>query len=1284
MSSLLLSLAAAAGLSSNAPAPPRIRIVPQHSGRLIRDIEESKDGTRLITHDKSFAPRLWDAKRQILLCVLDGHPDVVDRVTFSKDGSRIIARSPKMVSVWDSLRARRTFTYSAPEGEAITSAVLAPDGATLAFGLAKGEVSLVSIDAKATPHRLGSHTKAVMTVTFSPDGTRLVSGSEDATARVWDAKAQKPLAALTGHQGAIRWVDFAPQGNLLLTTSLDNTAGLWNPEGKRLAIYPHVIGERSVGNDNMAALFVGKGLGEVAACEKDGTIRLYKPGETKSIRALTGHADSIREIRRSHDGMYVATYANDETLRMWDVAAAKEMEFEPEEGLPTAGEFSPNRDVFWLGYSAGEVRQFDLKTGKATKETLGAVDPLSGAEMIGEENIVYWRGEMKEGGGIAGGPSQHVFMDPSGANRALSFEASLDKPGTSPDGRYFAANSRSGRKGFMLIDLWEDRVVATSEKMLDAGWSSDSKRLAVLDTDAGGIQILDPKTGATLHHWTWPTDKEWGGLGGPAWHPNGKWLLTTHHPGKVVKLWDSETGKEVKSFGKFEDLYGEAQFIGGGKTLLLRGWTSLYAYDVESGKELWHKESGDYTDMRRFQVSKNGQRIVFSVDDKVVVLDTATNKEVFSDKIGGAFGLSDDGRRILIGRGNTVTLVDLETKKELNRLTHVGRVKSCQFVGTDRYVTSDDTAGLQVWNLAGDRLATMVAMKDGSWLVYDDQGRYDASDPSGVNGAYFVLEWEGGLEPIAMAQLKGQFYEPHLLAKALGTEKEPRRDVPTLESLRLFPSLSVTKENGLTYAIESKERDNGGIGQVRISINGKEVSRKRGAGFFKLDLNDYAQYLLPEARLPEGQRNLLSVTVSNEAGDLTSPPETMPVGLPEGLKTPDVKLYALCVGIGDYVGTAGDLQAPASDASAIGKTLQEVANRLLPNRTEVEVMTTDPDAKRPTRENILGWLKATGAKATSSDIVFVFVAGHGMSRIGDQSGYFMLTSEADPGDMTPASAKTGAISGEELRQALAAIPAGKQVVILDTCHSGAAAPALLATSRSISSEYQRAWEAIKDTTGTWLLAGAAADQVSYESPNVDHGMLTYALLEAVDKASADGLRRAPSGELFVDVERWLEYAANRVESLKNEVGIKGVQRPEFKRAARGATFDIGVMDEKRKGFLALRAPMPIVILGNFQSDQEDPLNLEEAVASAMKESKTVKPWFGIAKHPGVYRMAGEYTVSGETVTLRLILQIFDDAQQRKNLETVEVTGAQNKPAELAQKVRAEIEARVKARETPKA
>ncbi|RYG23527.1 hypothetical protein EON82_13705, partial [bacterium] len=315
----------------------------------------------------------------------------------------------------------------------------------------------------------------------------------------------------------------------------------------------------------------------------------------------------------------------------------------------------------------------------------------------------------------------------------------------------------------------------------------------------------------------------------------------------------------------------------------------------------------------------------------------------------------------------------------------------------------------------------------------------------------------------------------------------------------------------------------------------------------------------------------------------------------------------------------------------------------------------------------------TSRKATASDIVLVFLAGHGTSRLGEVNDYFFLTADADPGDLQPSAAGVSVFSGEELRTALAKIPAAKQVVVLDTCHSGAASKSLVA-SRSLAGDYGRAYESIRDASGTWVLAGAAANQLAYEAGTVDHGMLTYALLEAIDRATPDGLRKAQSGDLFVDVETWLKYAVGRVESLKSELDLPGVQQPELRTSTSSGSFDIGVTNPANRGELGLQAPKPVVIVGSFAgANDEDPLRLEKAVGAIMGDSKKVKPWLDVASHPGVFRIAGSYAVAGKVVTLKLLIQRFDAAGDRKTLKSIVLTGSKADPAALAGKVRAATE-----------
>ncbi|MEZ0324433.1 MAG: caspase family protein [Fimbriimonas sp.] len=1267
----------AAGLGQKLSAP-RIRIVPQSSDQSILDIEESLDGSRLITHNRGYAPRLWDARKQILLTILSGHTKAVQRVNFSANGTRIVTLSADELRVWDSERAKGLSVIKAPEGEEWVSEAIVGDGSTVAIGSSLGKIRLFDSASGGSLGVVGSHTKAARCLSFSPDGKVLFSGSDDATGRLWSVSAKKGLWQAAADKMPIRWANFSADSSMVLVTSLDNKALLYKVgDGAKMQTYPHVIAERgSVGNIEMGAAFVGKKGDEVAACQANGDIWLAKAGAAEPFFKFTGHKDAVREMRVSAPRRYIGTYANDRTLKVWDTFERKEIPLALKSGNPMAGAFSPRDDVFWLGYSEGEIHRYDLLKGEAVKSTYGDCVTIESGELAPNGTTIWMAGEFSLFGDHP--QAKNLVLDGTGQHKLHSFWAAFESPSWSPNSETLMVTTRVGENSFYCYDLWQNRMRFSSKPMADGyAWSPDGRRAAVIYGDS--VYEVDVATGETIHSKKWPVEKDQGGLNEITYHPNGQWVVTAGHPGQEVVLWNIETGEKIRSLGKFDDLGVSMRFLNGGKRLFIYSWSKYWMVDPADGKVLWEGKGGN---LSGYKVSADDSRVLIATDSDREVLDAATGKSVRKLNSGGSssiFDLNGDGSLMLSADGTVASVWDVATGKKVMDLPHLDVVVDAKFAAGGTRIVTFDRQGAAVWDVkpGKERLASIVLMESGEWLVYDEQGRYDASDPNNVTGAYFVMEWEHGLEPISMPQLKGQFYEPGLLGKALGLDKDPLRDVPSLESLRLYPELSVKAAKPLVIDIQAKERDGGGIGKMSFYLNGKQFYSKKSSGYVQLDLEQYMSFLVPETSLPQGRGNVLSVTVTNENGDLTSAPVSLDVGVPASLKVPDVHIRALFVGVGDYPGTSGDLGAPPSDAVALGQAVKNVGEKLLPGKVEVQVLGTGEGQERPTRQNILKWFGDTAASASSSDIVLVFFAGHGVSKIGDRSDYFFLTSEADPSDVTTAMASTATISGEDLRLALSKIPANKQVVILDTCHSGAAGSSLLGDGRSVSGDYQRAWEAIRDTTGTWLLAGSAANQLSYESSNVDHGMLTYALLEAIDRASGDGLRKAPSGEMFVDVERWLGYAANRVESLKSEVGVKGIQQPEFRRSTRGSTFDIGVLASDAKGSVGLRPPKPVVILGSFQADEEDPLGLEKLIHEATKDAKDVKFWYDVPKHPNVYRAAGTYVVSGDSVTLKLYIQKFDADQNRKTVETLELKGDKGNLQELAKQIRTEVELRIK-------
>ncbi len=1303
----------ASSFASLAQESGRLRLIPISSDVLIQDIEESKDGTRLLTHNRGFAPRLWEPKTMRLLAVLSGDGKAVNDIFFTPDGTRIVSIGPDRVRLYNAQTARQLAVWTditLKPSEAFTVCQLTPDGSRLYVGTTLGRVLTAPTQTASTlqPTTLAlSNEASVSSLEISPDGQTLAASGLGAEVGILDLGAPAvPKKLAVGIEGAT-WIRFSPDSQDLLVTESPKGASLWNlGSGQKRGSWPHIVGERGLPTSFMGASFVGEKFDLVLTADEKGVMTLTDRTTLSEVRKLEGYRSPIRELRISPDGRVLGTYADDtfvegEQLKLWDVSTGKEFPYTRGDSGPTAGEFSPNGSVFWVGYQDGSIRRHRVSDGSISTETLSQVDSYRLIAPIGASG--YYQFSRPEEGFSTN--VFHTVVNPErpdlAGRRTFTFWGL--PMNASPGGRLALAYGYAPVEGSdevkQLNVVWDvaslENIWGMWDEFEGARWGGGETMIAydqhsahifdmavpeykttVFNNEADVVMQVDlspdnktallwcEKAGVILVSVDDPTKvvKIADNLWSSAFSPDGSMLAFSIE--ERIEIWDlskfekrwSKPAEKSKNYSGDEVAVTEGfRFAEGGKKLVANGYGTLVCYDTTAGDLVYRRDLSSELDFAKAGAAKNLDLLAVIANREVHVITLKTG-EMFAkistrDQVESVSFSQDETRLLINDRLDQLSIYDAR-----------------------KTVPARD--GSPVPTLA--KLGSFVAMTDGSWLVMDQEGRYDASDPGKVTGASYVLEWEGGLEPIDVHQLKPVFYEPNLFAKLLGKDESPKRSVPDLDTIRLYPEVLIerSKVNPNRIAVTLNPRDGGGVGTVRVLLNGKEIETKKNSDFFNVNLTDYQAFFLPSSQLPEGQGNQLEVIASNAKGDLVSRAEVLDLGVPSNLQTPEVNLYGLFVGVGDYVGDKRDLNAPPADAAKLKEALNLTGNKLLPNRVHLSLMSTAEGETRPTRDAILGWLSETAKKATSSDIVFVFFAGHGTSRIGESTGYFFLTADANPGDVTPAILGNATISGEDLQKALAAIPATKQVIILDTCHSGAAASSVIDGSaaassqaeRSVSSDYVRAYEAIKDASGTWLLAGAAADQLSYESSHVGYGMLTYSLLEAIDLASDVGLRKTASGEMFVDVGVWLAYAAGRVESLKNEVSIAGVQRPELRRSPTGQTFDVGVTNAENRGILALPPPKPILILGTFDQDEEDPLGLEPLFAKTFGESKIYKLWTDVQRHPNVYRVAGSYEITENTVALRVVIQRYDRDSKRKTLKTIEIQGNPKELPKLAQDV----------------
>jgi uncharacterized caspase-like protein len=642
-----------------------------------------------------------------------------------------------------------------------------------------------------------------------------------------------------------------------------------------------------------------------------------------------------------------------------------------------------------------------------------------------------------------------------------------------------------------------------------------------------------------------------------------------------------------------------------------------------------------------------------------------------------------DGR-VLAGGGTDGMLIlwDPVTGAEISRFTsHTGAIASVQFnPGGDILAVGSNDATASLWDVSDPGEPQMIcrfySFPDGSWAVLDEEGRYDASDGGDIEWMHWVV----GLEPVALSQLKERYYEPGLLPKLFGFSSEPLRDVPSLTEVRLYPEIELVSTGPTDPETRIRLIDQGGgIGRVTVSINGKEMTADARGGDFdlaagvyelQLDLSDHP-FLIP------GQENVCEVRAYNAEGYLVSRSLRAPYVAPETELDPP-HLWAILVGTSDYQGNRLDLHFAAKDAEDMAEAIQLGAVRLLgADKVHTTLLTAQsrpatqetgqlglPDSAEwdqeeliSTRKNVIKAFESARA-AKSTDILLVYMAGHGVNHGGQDGDYYYLTADARTGNLRdPAVRQQTAISSRELTECIREIPALKQVLILDTCAAGRLVERLT-EHRAIESSQIRALDRMKDRTGLHILAGSTADAVSYESSRYGQGLLTYSMLLGMQGAA---LRE----DEFLDISRLFEFAADQVPELAKDIG--GIQRPLTATPRGGASFDIGRLTAADRQQIPLARVRPLVLRASLEDEDtwQDHLELSKRINGLLRERsargrEAPLIFVDAGGHAGAYELKGRYRVEDDS--LKIGLRILCD---RERIASYQIEGDLSNLEELA-------------------
>lgn len=1059
----------------------------------------------------------------------EDHEDTENLITgiaYSPDGKSIVSvNTVGDIALWDIASGKKHILL---ESDCLVSAgtglgavyyprsiAFSPDGKSVAFydcsskgtkGEEDREIGLALLDTK-TGQRIKSLEKSFgdynqRSIAFSPNGELLVSttavdAQNDTTVdetTVWSVASGKVRASFLG-DGPVFSTD-----SLMVTTHKESVVSLWNISSKqKLETFPGQVSAFLADHKTIAIA-------------NDESIEMFDTKSGSKIGKLSsGNVASINSLSISPDGKSIFLNSG-KSIKKWDLTS--------DQGFTSLEDFrsgvktwkaSPDGDIDLL-IRNGNLNPFSDLAVSPNNKIVAAIHNFYQAKGEGGFNIintlVLW--DSNSGNIIKAlrvkNSSDEVY--PSEA-RSLIF---------SPDGRKLAI--LQSLRVLQLLDLYSGKV-------------------AEIPLSEGSTEIADP-------------------VNTMAFSPDGN--LLGYGDGWGLGVVDVTKGEKKPGFDPFEtqsELEGpEGQVI---SVVFSPDGTLIGAAFSEKDSPI---RVGDETDVSSITYWNLSTR-------EEVKFPARPEWAKFSYKVDKTATMSGKEIRVIVDR-NKIKLFNPETKQTVATLISGDRNDWLLMTPDGFFDGTPDTWKQLIW-----RFNSNIFDYGAVELYFNDffypgllKNLMAAKVPKSKPGKELekIDRRQPKVEIISVGgQLKGQ-----LTNSALVTDNHT-----AIITVEVTDNIAVKKQP--EHGITSGARD------LRLFRNGSLVKVWHGDIFEKPVGCETVATMPSEPRRVRCNTNIAVVTGANNFTSYAFNSNNVKsndaaAAIDSNAAKRDGTLYVLAVGVDKYaasVKTAGgrdyDLNYAVADINAIGQKLTERQAALKQKQyTETKVISLKND--NATKDNVLlalnrlakdGDKKQIPAAATQSvreeiakikplepeDGLIIYYAGHGtarcvtdeQSRRTDCDRFYLIPTDGFPSEQfadekdRKASLYAHSISDEELSTALETVDAGKMVMVIDACNSGAIegeekrrGPM---NSRGLA---QLAYEKGMDilTASQSLQSAQEGLKIKDKQGNViqmEHGLLTYALLLAFTDKEAN----KDNDDKLTESE-WLSYAAARVPQLQLE------------------------------------------------------------------------------------------------------------------------------------------------------
>jgi WD40 repeat protein/uncharacterized caspase-like protein len=982
-------------------------------------------------------------------------------------------------------------------------------------------------------------------VAISADGQRLAV--DDATSlTVWDtgrAKILKRLPtgllqaiALNSDGSVVAWIEQNNSGILMHDLVADSDSQIvtnFKQQPSTLVFSPD---------------------GHLLASASAEEIRTYDVQAKVQRDAIFGHTSFHPSLVFTHDGAWLAATAEDEDVRIFEVSTGRELEHVTGHGDVISLAFT--KDNFLAASHRGtySVSFWNPKTKETTTQRIGdSILPVEPRLSPDAELLVAPVEDPRTNTLRVWEVASATQLSP--LRGATSRVLDLD---VAPNGKLVASVNETG-----ALDIWglgsgtrvlERRLGGIFKNAL--AFSPDGTKIAL--SNGNVLELIDSSSGQIIKKMAGHA----GRISSIAFRPDGK-MIATGADDKTIRLWDPESGVERKQLLGHSSWIGDLVYSPDNKWLVSTTLNETKIWDAATFIERRTMES----------VAQERREIVFSPNSQYLAAVSSYSVRLIEVPSGAvrtieqpltaeqhllvSIAFDPNGDVLVVGtKDGAILLVSVSDGRVLGSLSaHQGAVTALSFLSggagsKDKFLfSSGDDGTIMLWNFAKRQLlATMISLQTGrDWLVTNPQGLFDGS-----GGGWTQVLWRFGttFDVLPVESFFADFYEPGLLAEVFADKTlEPKEQISSVDRRLPTVRIRLAEESTTPPGTPTKTREV----EVRVEVQGAQPDSEHPAkggvrdlrlfrndllvAFWQGMLHDYGQTGFT-AKIPiVAGRNRITAYVFNDQNIKSEDGRLTIVG-DQALGEP-ARAHILAIGINQYMNRDFNLRFAEPDAQSLGK---EVAGQLVTAQTVTRFESVVLLNERARREDIVDAIKALGrtqghanapqlSLSQPEDTIIIYFAGHGIAYkekfylIPYDMGYLGTRKQLDKRAIVKI--LQHGISSEDIEELLVDVDARNIVLIIDACKSGQILESEEPRQGPLNSKglAQLAYD-----KGMYVLTAAQSYQNALESTRYGHGLLTYALEEALKTDVADVAPRDGA----VDVREWMEYASRRVPELQAE------------------------------------------------------------------------------------------------------------------------------------------------------